>query len=381
MFEVNRIKVAYAIARKRFAHVQRECRDIPGVLDVTVDEVSCARLSVKHRGTWPAISAHIEEILGARRAEFESPTADDATAMRLTSICGCDAPADMPGADVLLGQLIEAGHIAFSANGEFYYAGRMRAAIEAVDAWFTSGMRSRFEPEELYSSPAIGLDDVTRLSDLEQANREMLIASHLDGTSLKTSDLARCHAEWALPTAPCLKLYLRHADTAIERDLTYTTRGACFRNERKGRFAFERLESFQQREVVFIGAKKFILRKAAEVLDAFEALCADIGLAHRRSVANDPFFINPLRKLAYDIDGVVKTEIRAASAPGKDLSVASLDYHGSFFGQRCAIGLAGSAAPAYSACFGVGLERVVWTLLCQRGLSAFDELDRLLRRC
>jgi seryl-tRNA synthetase len=153
--------------------------------------------------------------------------------------------------------------------------------------------------------------------------------------------------------------------------------GNCFRYEAINLTSLERLWNFTMREVIFVGAKDFILESRETARQRMSQVFEETGLAYRVESANDPFFIGEFRKqAAFQSAFQLKYEIRAR-LPFKDglssspstLAVGSYNYHQDFFGRHLNITLP-DGSPAHTGCVAFGLERMAFAFLAQYGLEA-----------
>jgi seryl-tRNA synthetase len=152
--------------------------------------------------------------------------------------------------------------------------------------------------------------------------------------------------------------------------LAATAVGACFRYEAINLVSLERLWNFTMREIIFIGAKDFVLENREIARQRMAGVFEETGLAYRVESANDPFFIGEFRKqAAFQSAFQLKFEIRA-SLPFKDstLAVGSYNYHQDFFGRHLNITLP-DGSPAHTGCVAFGLERMAYAFLAQYGFD------------
>jgi seryl-tRNA synthetase len=160
---------------------------------------------------------------------------------------------------------------------------------------------------------------------------------------------------FALPSAACYSIYVDLAETVLPDTGTLrTTLGTCFRNEEHYQ-GLRRLLGFSMREIVRVGtedqAKDHLLRAKDTVL----ALIGKLGLEVAIEVATDPFFDKNSGKAKMQRLFPVKEEFVV-----NGLAIGSVNYHRNFFGERCAIQVAGDTA--HTSCLAFGLERWVHTL-------------------
>jgi len=177
--------------------------------------------------------------------------------------------------------------------------------------------------------------------------------------------------ETLLSPAVCYHLYFALADQPLPGgQVVATAVGTCFRYEAINLTSLERLWNFTMREVIFVGAKDFVLQSREIARQRMAAVFEKIGLAYRVESANDPFFIGEFRKqAAFQSAFQLKFEIRAR-LPFKEstLAVGSYNYHQDFFGRQLNITLP-DGSPAHTGCVAFGLERMAFAFLAQYGLE------------
>ena len=174
-----------------------------------------------------------------------------------------------------------------------------------------------------------------------------------------------------LSPAVCYHLYFALADQPLPGgQVVVTAVGNCFRYEAINLTSLERLWNFTMREVIFVGAKEFVLENREIARQRMSQVFEKIGLAYRVESANDPFFIGEFRKqAAFQSAFQLKFEIRAR-LPFKEstLAVGSYNYHQDFFGRSLNITLP-DGSPAHTGCVAFGLERIAFTFVAQYGLD------------
>ena len=174
-----------------------------------------------------------------------------------------------------------------------------------------------------------------------------------------------------LSPAVCYHLYFSLADKPLPGGgLAATAVGNCFRYESINLASLERMWNFTMREVIFVGAKDFVLKNSETGRQRMSGFFEEIGLAYIVESANDPFFIGEYKKqAAFQSAFQLKFEVRAR-LPFKDstLAVGSYNYHQDFFGRSLNITLP-DGSPAHTGCIAFGLERMAFAFLAQFGLD------------
>ena len=228
-----------------------------------------------------------------------------------------------------------------------------QAAFDAVDAeveWIARGLGAR----GVHYPALISRACLEHAGYTESFPHLLLPASHLDGSP----------TPWCLSPAVCYHAYAQHADTVLGEPIAVTARGVCFRGEDETADGIRQVE-FEMREIVFIGAAPWVLAQSRLATDRVTALAGRLGLEGEWHPAEDPFFLPAAegKALVQRLLGL-KEEYRAGGASG--LALASVNRHGTFFGERFAIRL-GDGAPAHTACVAIGLDR--WTARVDRSVQ------------
>jgi len=206
--------------------------------------------------------------------------------------------------------------------------------------------------------------------DLETIDQFSLSAA-CEGGALNTPAESFASVQALLSPAVCYHLYFALADQPLPNgQVVATAVGNCFRYESINLSSLERLWNFTMREVIFVGAKEFVLDNRETARQRMRQVFESIGLAYRVESANDPFFIGEFRKqAAFQSAFQLKFEMRAR-LPFKNstLAVGSYNYHQDFFGRHLNITLP-DGSPAHTGCVAFGLERMAYAFLAQHGLD------------
>ena len=166
-------------------------------------------------------------------------------------------------------------------------------------------------------------------------------------------------AGWCLSPAVCYHAYAALAGETLTAGREITASGHCFRHEEASELLPGRRQiEFTMRELILIGEPDWIAGRLAHLQPEVEALAQSCGLNDLAwHPANDPFFLPRARGKAH-MQRLLGTKIELCLPDG--LALASINRHGSFFGERFAIHTA-DRAPAHSACIAFGLDR--WAAL------------------
>jgi seryl-tRNA synthetase len=177
-----------------------------------------------------------------------------------------------------------------------------------------------------------------------------------------------CSADVVLTPAACYPVYplvASRGPVPLE-GASFDIESFCFRRE-PSTDPF-RLQSFRQKEFVFVGAPEQATARRAAWMAQARDLAADLGLRFSVEPASDAFFGKGGRIAAgRQHEEELKLEL-LVSIPGRDQPVACMSFnlHQDKFALAC--GLSGlKGATVHSACAGFGLERLAMALLAMHG--------------
>ncbi|MEV0124001.1 hypothetical protein AB0I16_21140 [Streptomyces sp. NPDC050703] len=176
-------------------------------------------------------------------------------------------------------------------------------------------------------------------------------------------------ADHVLPPTMCFHTYHQYADGPPPApDTVVTSRGKAFRYESRYSRSLERLWDFTIREIVFLGTSRSVLAHRTRLMERAYALTESLGLGGRCEVAGDPFFLNESAAVRAWSQRLLemKYELRLPLDDGRDVAVASFNYHEQFFGRSFGIRDA-DERPVFTGCAGFGLERLTYAFLCRHG--------------
>ena len=178
--------------------------------------------------------------------------------------------------------------------------------------------------------------------------------------------------------ATCAPVYQFLSGSTIQRDApqTYLVSGRCFRNEAGNAYELARLNEFNMKEYVFVGAPETCADKVNQAKELWHFWRDTFDLNCKVNTANDSFFASNYKKLQFfQVLGDSKQEfVCRLDNPNKEIAAASANFHRTHFSKPYNIRL-DNGNFAYTACFAFGVERLTYALLCQKGLdvSKWDE--------
>lgn len=143
----------------------------------------------------------------------------------------------------------------------------------------------------------------------------------------------------------------------------------CHRFEGNNHRTMSRLRAFTQRDVVWVGHPRFVMKGRAKAEEMLVQWARDWKLVGSFETANDMFFTQDYAiKASFQRQQQAKKELRLLiPAEKQTISVFSSNFHAATFGKAFNITLEGR--PATSACVGWGYERWVYAIFSQFGFD------------
>ncbi|GEK22852.1 hypothetical protein [Cellulomonas xylanilytica] len=198
--------------------------------------------------------------------------------------------------------------------------------------------------EELRLSPLLPLGSATATHYVRSFPQHALVVSGAMGAD---------PAFLLAPTA-CYAVFNHLGDRLLPRASVFTHKNVCFRNETTYRNG-ERQPSFLMREFIFLSTELGLVHEwiGQVVLDIPRLLADEFGVAAVVQKACDPFFDPKDLHLKFQESEDLKSEFVVDG-----LAVASVNLHLQAFARSCHLRSA-DGAPLYSACFGLGYDRLL----------------------
>jgi seryl-tRNA synthetase len=226
-----------------------------------------------------------------------------------------------------------------------------RLQLERIDTTLRDWACGLPAKEEVY--PVLIGDDTLHRAEYDRAFPHLLMSAAASAAP-GGGDLQP--AGYYLSPAVCYHAYAAVEGRELQLGVTLTARGRCFRNEetaqlRPGRRQIE----FEMREVVFIGTREWIEEELAPVMEDVSGLADSFGMEGAWEPASDPFFL-PSSEGRAAMQRLLGTKLEYCLPEAGGLAVASINRHGTFFGERFRI-TAGDERPAHTACVAFGLDR------------------------
>jgi hypothetical protein len=221
--------------------------------------------------------------------------------------------------------------------------------------------------------PSLIARGVLERAEYPQAFPHLLLSAsrlNCDGTVRPGAKLRprRALTGWCLSPAVCYHAYAELAGRSLERPVTISARGTCFRGERETSPGIRQIE-FAMREIVFAGPAEWVDAEIERASRRVEALATSFGLRGEWRAAEDPFFLPRAEGKAL-MQRLLKVKLEYQSLDYGGLALASVNRHGPFFSRRFQIGAA-SGDEVHTACVAVGLDR--WSRHAGRRVPARED--------
>jgi len=197
--------------------------------------------------------------------------------------------------------------------------------------------------EELKLSPLLPLDSVLATHYVRSFPQHALVVAGAMGSA----------PEFLLAPTTCYAVFDHLRDRRLASPSLFTHKNLCFRNEESYRPG-ERQASFLMREFIFLATDVGLAHEwiGRIVRDVPPALAEEFRVDAVVAKASDPFFDPKDLHLKFQESENLKSEFVVDG-----LAVASVNLHLQAFARSCNLRSA-DGKPVYSACFGLGYDRL-----------------------
>jgi threonyl-tRNA synthetase len=245
-------------------------------------------------------------------------------------------------------------------NGLFVLKGKLVDILDKVDILMHM-IAKNVKAEEAFVPSVLSWDNAQRSEYLNSFKHQALVVKNLEDS--KTEGLA-------CPTV-CYHYSGSLKDKVVDRDFCVTAVSRCTRKEEGKLDDLSRLTNFTMREVACYGSEKYCSDKLKETLnETMKVLDTVFDLDYKVITAADPFFGSDgdmKQKAQLILES--KYEIQATLPYNKSgVSIASFNNHGKVFFKRFRI-KPGKPELSFSSCVGWGYERILFTILAQKGVN------------
>jgi len=272
----------------------------------------------------------------------------------------------MTGGDMTGGEMT--GDELYRVDGGFATLGPdLVGVLDALEARLLSWADACGARRMLFA-PLLPVEDLETLDYFDNFPHLVLLVAPLEADSLMAGGgpavregavpAAKLAAgRYALPSAACYSAYLHLRDSSLPSARYVTTVASCFRRESSYE-GLRRLQGFRMREIVCIGSREAVQAHLSAFKPRILDLAVRLGLRLEVQPAVDPFFQPQQgRALMQQLFPVKEEFVHDGS-----LAVASVNFHRTFFGERCRIRL-DAGGWASTGCVAFGLERWLAALL------------------
>ncbi len=223
-----------------------------------------------------------------------------------------------------------------------------RMQLENIDGVLRTWALDRMVEEEVY--PVLIAADTLRRAEYDRAFPHLLMSAAVH------EEERLAPAGHFLSPAVCYHAYASQEGRSLNDGMTITARGRCFRNEAPAQLVPGRRQiEFEMRELVLIGDRDWIESQLVPVRDDVACMASSFGMEGAWEAASDPFFL-PSSGGKAAMQRLLGTKLEFCLPSAAGLAVASINRHGTFFGDRFHITTTGGG-PAHTACIAFGLDR------------------------
>jgi seryl-tRNA synthetase len=159
---------------------------------------------------------------------------------------------------------------------------------------------------------------------------------------------------WCLSPAVCYHAYAQLSGRVLADPVVISARGRCFRAERESAPGVRQVE-FEMREIVLVGSPDWLAAAVDTATPAIERAARGMDLSGEWEAAEDPFFLPAASGKAL-MQRLLKVKVEYQWPRAGGLALASINRHGTFFGERFDI-TTPDKQPIHTACVAVGLDR------------------------
>jgi len=240
------------------------------------------------------------------------------------------------------------------------------------------GIANRVKAKEVIVPYILSWENATKSNYLNSFENQALSIVSLEKIK-KNENKVLEYVGLACPTV-CYHYFSSLKNKRVSENFAITAFARCTRGEKGELNDLSRLTNFSMREIVFFGTKEFCSEQLNIVLNETKKILNEIfDLNYKVMTASDPFFgENDLLKKKAQLLSESKHELQAFLPYCNDsISIGSFNNHGSVFYDRFNIS---SKEPElkFSSCVGWGYERLIFSILSQKGVDFNSEYYKKL---
>jgi hypothetical protein len=277
------------------------------------------------------------------------------------------------------GELVQAG------QGRFGFGPRLLGLMEFFDRRIVS-LAQLFSAETRQFPTLIAAEVLDRCKYLGAFPHSVSVVLHLredldaiqnfartarwDGHALVCDAKDFSPVQCLLSPTICFHCFGWLQDTCQPEPKAFTAVGKCFRYESRNLNGLERLWDFTMREIIFVGAREYVLEQRQRTIDQCIELLQEWDLTYKIKSATDAFFLDESSMATFQLAFDLKYEVQAPLPyQRKTVAIGSFNFHQDLFGRSMNISTA-NREPANTGCVGFGIERLALAFLAQHGLDA-----------
>ena len=245
-------------------------------------------------------------------------------------------------------------------NGLFVLSDRYVDLYYQIQEKTKSFIKDVFDGTELLTPSILSPENTTRSNYTNSfSNQAQMIHRHLDGSDIGMNS----------PTV-CYHMYSYYADDFVDGNKTHILTGKCSRFEEGELNDLTRLINFTGQEIVHIGSHDYVENCFAKSVEYVRMIFKYLNLDYKFENATDPFFgASAKAKRRVQRMGGTKIEYKLYFPNEKKyLPVGSFNFIGKLYHNRFNIKNT-QTEDVSSACWGWGLERLMYALISQKGES------------
>jgi hypothetical protein len=256
-----------------------------------------------------------------------------------------------------MAELLARGEVRPVGQGLYVFRGRLALLLASLRKRVQQLFHD-FHAEEIYVPTLLSWDMTERAEYLKSfAHQALPVTDTVGGAVVALSCPTVCHHYFA-----------SQSGRTLEKPELVTAESRCSRNEAGEDLS--RLKNFTMREIVGIGSREFCLEHHDRIRQRVCSLLQEeFDLTFDLRTAHDPFFgPDQMMKEKSQLLMESKLELHAALPfNASTLSVGSVNKHQGVFLRRFSI----SGSLAESFCVALGLERLLFAIVAQKGTD-FD---------
>lgn len=263
-----------------------------------------------------------------------------------------------------MSKVIKNGQATLVGNGLFVLEGDLARILDLIEKQVMI-IAASVGAKPVHVPSILSWDNVVKSEYLKSFNNQALIVDPL----AEHKEYEK-HLGLASPTV-CYHFFSALTGRSISKSKVITAYSKCCRKEEECLTDLGRLTNFSMREIIFLGTEKFCINTRQKILEATMKMMNEVfDLSYQVVTASDPFFgENSEAKKTAQILSESKYEVQTLIPFNNSaISTSSYNFHGKVFYDRFHI-CPGKPELSYSGCVGWGYERLLYSVLAQKGVN------------